>query len=194
MQMKNIIFLGSILGLAIILTGCGDDTDAVSQQTPPQQVVPQKVSERPLTGGEDFLFGPVVKIFGNVPGLDSSTISVSGKGIYGGGETVRLGTPLYGIHVQTSNGVYVIKFQGDHIYALSSLISVGTIVKFPTKFYQRENEGADGNFPDSDREYDLFGLNNISKDDGQGYGTVTSWDNLVVIISSEPALIGQKQK
>jgi hypothetical protein len=198
MQMKNIIVWLSFLGLVCTLTGCDNSTDAKAQQTqtpPPtqQQIVPQKVPERPLTGGEDFLSGPVIKIFGNAPGLESSSISmyVSGKGIYGGGggETVRLGDSIYGIHIQTSNGVYVIQFKGDRVYAISSLISIGITVRFPTRYYVRDDFFNNMQMG-GDKDAILFGLNKISEE----IPWVPSWDQIVEILPPEPTLLEQKQK
>ena len=101
--------------------------------------------------GRDILSGTVVKIYGNLPGLESSSITISGKGVSGGGHTVKIGEPIYGLHVQTSKGLYVIQMQGNDVYALASLITVGTEIKFPRKFHYQYNIG----------EEDLFGNNKI---------------------------------
>jgi hypothetical protein len=190
MQMKKILFLSSILGLMVTLMGCGNGTDAKAQQEQAraQKALQENNAKRLPTGSYNFLSGPVIKIYGNIPGVESSSISISGKGVSGGGETVRLGQPIYGIHIQTSNGVYVIQFHGDCVYAVSSLITNGTRVKFPTRYYLHNDYCSDNR---EDCDVDLFGLNHINL---QGWMNIPYWDGLVEILPPEPTLLEQKQK
>ena len=187
--MKTLCMLISALGLAVMFTGCDIPEDAKIQLVDESKAKLEPIDTRPKTGGEDFLSGSVVKIFGNVPGLESSSIAVRGKGVYGGGETIRLGEQIYGIQVQTSNGLYTIQFKGNRIYAVSSLITNGIRVRFPTRYYVRNDFFSNGQL---DHDYDavLFGLNNISEE----RPWVPAWDELVEILPPEPAQSEEKQK
>ncbi len=141
--MKTIPITFSII-ISLFLTSCDNaGYDAEQKAREKQNAIANAPDE-----GKDFVSGPVVKIYRNDPNIASSSITMGGAS----GETVKLGETIWGIHVQTPQGLYVIQFQGENSLALSSLISVNTQVRFPTKYH----------YNGSAELRDLFSRNNIS--------------------------------
>jgi hypothetical protein len=158
-----------VLSLAT-LVGCS--SNKVKPPTQEELATAKKVAEietykNSPTRSLYFLDGKVVKVAGTLPGLVRSTISVSGEGISGGGETVAIGNPTYILHVQTSEGLYVVQVvDGDFlrghlggtqtIWALSTIIKVGTEVIFPTGFHYCQYD-----YNDSWKDVNLFSPSRI---------------------------------
>jgi len=150
--MKKFLVFVSLFSVVVILTGCDNkEADAEEARYKKERAAREQLENAPEEG-RDFLSGTVTKIYGNLPGLEASTISVTGKHVSGGGETIKIGEPIYGLQVQTTKGLYVLQLAGNHVYALASLINVGTEVKFPRKFHWARCTD----------EVDLFGANNIN--------------------------------
>ena len=174
--MKKYLCIAGIIVSSLLLAGC-DDAQPEQKHDPKPEPPPIK---KPETGAHGFLTGTVIKVYGNLPGFEKSFVSVTGKGISGGGETVRLGESIFGVHIQTTNGVYVIQFQGDRAVTLASMIEVGTQLRFPRTFFVRREDHDFMADCDCDTEYLLFDNNNIGLN-GQRRGLLV-WDQLIEIL------------
>jgi hypothetical protein len=108
-----------------------------------QQQADQKAMWEP-SEYRNVLEGKVSKIDGTLPRLIASSIAVYGKGISGGGNTTAIGEATYILHVDTSDGEYVIDVRNDSsyqsTYSLASTIAVGTVVRFPTTLHSQGNQ------------------------------------------------------
>jgi len=167
-----------ILGLAIFIVGCESkevrsEKEVKEKRSREERAERERLEDEPSEARE-FLSGIVVKIYGNLPGLESSMITVTGKDASGGGETIKLGEPILGLHVQTANGLYVIQCSGEKVYALASLIKTGSEVGFPTKYHWHGRD---------DLIY-LFDLNNVSQDP---WGLVPSFVGMIKILPEKKA-------
>jgi hypothetical protein len=177
--MKKYLCIAGIIVSSLLLVGCDDALPEQKQDPKPE---PPPI-EKPETGAHGFLTGTVIKVYGNLPGFEKSSVSVTGKGISGGGETVRLGESIFGVHIQTTNGVYVIQFQGDRAVTLASMIEVGTQLRFPRTFFVRQENHDYWADSDCDTEYPLFDNNKIGIN-GQRRGLLV-WDQLIEILQDK---------
>lgn len=146
--------------IAILLIIAGIAIPAFMKNSPSNTASPQ--------GYGDFVTGKVVEVFGNLPELVNSQISfqhnhvglISSDEASAQGQTVQITEPVYILHVQTPAGLlYVVQVEGGQrqtIHGLASVIKVGSLVQFPTKFYY-----GDGYEP---REY--FSQNRMGKLNG----------------------------
>jgi hypothetical protein len=149
------------------LSGCGSNEVKVKPLTQEELATKKKSEEiQAYRSAPDRYLNPVtgkvVKIDGTLPGLVRSTISIHGEvdsgfftpgySVSGGGQSVAIGNPTYILHVQTSEGLYVVQivnamgsdFVGSSrpysagpqtIYGLASAIKIGTEVGFPTGYH-----------------------------------------------------------
>lgn len=85
----------------------------------------------------NFVEGEVTSEYGNVARIVESSGAVFGN------ESVRLGNPHYGLHVETSQGNYTIEVEvGDRsgsegmhtVYNLAATIEEGTRIRFPLEY------------------------------------------------------------
>ncbi|MEI7777465.1 MAG: hypothetical protein WCI52_02560 [bacterium] len=151
--MKKFMLIVGLFGFVMMVTGCDQMRKQEEEEARENKAREARMAlEMVPNEGRDVLSGTVVKIYGNLPGLEASSISISGKGISGGGDTIKIGEPIYGLHAQTPEGLYVLQMQGNDVYALASLITIGTEIKFPKKFHWQYHVG----------EEDLFDKNRIN--------------------------------
>ena len=95
----------------------------------------------------NFVEGKVVSEYGNVARIVESSDALFGN------ESVKLGNPVYGLKIETPQGIYTIEVDvrntsgssGRHTaYNLAAAIEEGTRVKFPLRYGRRDLFSADG--------------------------------------------------
>ncbi len=98
-------------------------------------------SPSPLGGPGNYVEGKVVSEYGNVARI------VESSGALFGNESVKLGNPVYGLKVETPQGIYIIEVdvndqsgsRGPHsAYNLAAAIEEGTEVKFPLRYDEKD--------------------------------------------------------
>lgn len=96
----------------------------------------------PPGGPGNYVEGKVVSEYGNL-----ARIVESSSGALIGNESVKLGNPVYGLKVETPQGIYIIEVdvndqsgsRGPHsAYNLAAAIEEGTKVKFPLRYDERD--------------------------------------------------------
>ena len=183
MKLKKSLCLIVIIAAALFVAGC-DNPEApagqnvvVAKEATPVTPPPPPPPPKPETGPHGFLTGPVIKVYGNLPNIVKCSLPSS----FGGGESAKIGEYIFGVHVQTTNGTYIIQFQGDRAVTLASMIDVGTQLRFPTTFFVRSENASwnmDGN--QNDNEYILFDKHKIALHGVRGL----VWDQLIDIVST----------
>lgn len=95
---------------------------------------------------ENHVEGKVIQEYGSVARI------VQSSGALFGNESVKLGNPIYGLKVETPQGIYIIHVdiddssgsQGPHTaYNLAAAIEEGTRVRFPLRYDGRNLFSAD---------------------------------------------------